>query len=204
MHVIFFGPPAAGKGTQARIIQQRFGLQQLSTGDMLREEKASGSELGQRMAKIMESGALVPDEVVIEMIAKAIDSPSCAKGAIFDGFPRTVAQAEALGKMLAQRGKKIDLVLELRIDQDDTLVSRIEKRFKEEGRSDDNPETFKKRLAAYRDYAAKVLPYYQQALGTVHVLDGQQSVDNVTRSLESILNMVDSGAGRKNGLGGPH
>lgn len=190
MNVIFFGPPGAGKGTQAKVIQDRYGLQQLSTGDMLRAEKASGSELGQRMDAIMRTGALVPDEIVIEMIAKVIDSPACAKGAIFDGFPRTVAQAEALGAMLAGRGKGIDLVLELKVDDDVALVGRIEKRFLAEGRSDDNPETFKKRLAAYRDYAARVLPYYKASGVAFHTLDGQQPIGDVTHALETILDAV--------------
>ncbi len=204
MHVIFFGPPGAGKGTQAKVIQNRYGLQQLSTGDMLREEKASGSDLGQRMDAIMKTGALVPEEIVIEMIAKAIDSPSCAKGAIFDGFPRTVAQAEALAKMLADRGKKIDMVLELKVDNDAALVERIEKRFAAEGRNDDNPETFKKRLAAYRDYSSKVLPFYKASGVAFHTLDGQQAIGDVTRALELIL---DGSAGKDNGrqagMGGP-
>ena len=204
MHVIFFGPPGAGKGTQAKVVQNRYGLQQLSTGDMMREERASGSDLGQRMEAFMKTGALVPDEVVIEMIAKAIDSPACAKGAIFDGFPRTVAQAEALAEMLAARGKKIDLVLELKVDDDAALVGRIEKRFREEGRSDDNPETFKKRLAAYRDYAAKVLPYYKASGVPFHTLDGQQNIGDVTRALESVLEgFAGKDSGRQAGMGGP-
>ncbi|MEC7028215.1 MAG: adenylate kinase, partial [Pseudomonadota bacterium] len=127
MNIIFFGPPAAGKGTQARIIEEKYGLKQLSTGDMLRAEISVGSELGLAAKKIMDRGELVSDEIVIGMIAKRIDSPACAKGAIFDGFPRTVPQADALEKMLAERGKKIDIVMELEVDQD-MLVARIEKR----------------------------------------------------------------------------
>ncbi|MEC9234712.1 MAG: nucleoside monophosphate kinase, partial [Pseudomonadota bacterium] len=113
MNIIFFGPPAAGKGTQAKILQDKYGLQQLSTGDMLREEIAEQTALGVKMKAIMDEGRLVPDEVVIEMIANRIDSPDCVKGAIFDGFPRTEAQAEALDAMLAARGKKIDYVIEM-------------------------------------------------------------------------------------------
>ena len=144
MNVIFFGPPGAGKGTQAKIIEERYGMKQLSTGDMLREEVSKGTPLGLEAKKLIDEGQLVADEIVIGMIAKRIDSPECAKGAIFDGFPRTKAQAKALDDMLAERGQKIDMVLELKVD-DGALVSRIEKRAKEEGRSDDNVEALKKR-----------------------------------------------------------
>jgi adenylate kinase len=204
MHVIFFGPPGAGKGTQAKVIQKRYGLQQLSTGDLLRAEVESGSARGQSLDATMKSGGLVADEIVINLIAERIDDPDCAKGVIYDGFPRTVAQAEALAKMLSERGKKIDLVLEMKVDNDAALVGRIEKRFLEEGRKDDNPETFKKRLAQYRDYAAKVLPHYKATGVAFHTLDGEQAIADVTRALETILDSFSgSGNGRKNGLGGP-
>lgn len=196
MHVIFFGPPGAGKGTQAKIIEERYGLKQLSTGDMLRAERASGSDLGNRVSALMDAGALVPDEVVIEMIANHIDSDACKKGAIFDGFPRTVAQAEALDEMLAQRGKKIDMVLELKVD-DSEIIKRIEKRAAEEGRTDDNIEALKNRLAAYRDYASKVLPYYKSRPVRFDTVDGQQSVADVTKALTSLLDGQKGGNGQK-------
>lgn len=185
MNIIFFGPPAAGKGTQARIIEEKYGLKQLSTGDMLRAEISVGSELGLAAKKIMDRGELVSDEIVIGMIAKRIDSPACAKGAIFDGFPRTVPQADALEKMLAERGKKIDIVMELEVDQD-MLVARIEKRAAEEGRSDDNIDALKVRLEQYNDYSAKVLPYYA-AKGEVHKIDGKKTINEVTAQIEAIL-----------------
>ena len=152
---------------------------------MLRAEIAAGTELGTKAKEIMDRGELVPDEVVIGMIANRIDSPDCAKGVIFDGFPRTVAQAEALEKMLAERGKKIDIVMELAVDQD-KLIERMEKRAAEEGRSDDNLDALKNRLAQYNDYAAKVLPYYR-AQGDVPVIDGNKPIEEVTSQIEAIL-----------------
>ncbi len=190
MNVIFFGPPAAGKGTQAKIIQDKYGLQQLSTGDMLRAEIEAGTDLGKKAKKIMDSGALVSDEIVIDMIAARIDSPECAGGVIFDGFPRTVAQAEALDKMLAARGKKIDIVMELDVDQG-KIIERVEKRAAEEGRSDDNIGALKTRLQQYNDYSAKVLPYYE-AQGAVPKIDGNQSIEAVTSQIEAILTGKDS------------
>jgi len=190
MNIIFFGPPAAGKGTQAKIIQEKYGLQQLSTGDMLREEVASGSELGQQAKDIMDKGDLVPDVVVIAMIAKRIDAPECSKGAIFDGFPRTVAQAEALKDMLAERGKSIDIVMELEVDQD-KVIERVEKRAGEEGRSDDTVDALKKRLQQYNDYSADVLPYYR-AQGDVPQIDGNQPIEDVTSQIETVLQGKDS------------
>lgn len=186
MNVIFFGPPAAGKGTQAKIIEDKYGLKQLSTGDMLREEVTKQTPLGIEAKKLMDEGALVADEIVIGMIASRIDSPECAKGAIFDGFPRTVAQAKVLDQMLAERGKGIDMILELKVD-DEALLARVKKRSQEEGRSDDTVDALAKRLAAYHDYAAEVLPYYQSAKG-VKPVDGMQDIDAVTDQIEKILN----------------
>lgn len=185
MNIIFFGPPAAGKGTQAKVIEEKYGLKQLSTGDMLRAEIAAGTDLGKKAKEVMDRGELVSDDIVIDMIAKHIDSPECANGVIFDGFPRTVAQAEALDKMLAARGKKIDIVMELGADQD-KIVERMEKRAREEGRSDDNIDAFKKRLAQYNEYSAAVLPYYR-AQGQVPEIDGNRPVADVTSQIEAIL-----------------
>lgn len=185
MNLIFFGPPGAGKGTQAKIIEDKYGMKQLSTGDMLREEVAAGTPLGIEAKKLMDQGALVADDIVIGMIAKRIDSGECAKGAIFDGFPRTVAQAEALDDMLKARGRQIDLVLELKVD-DAPIVERIKKRAAEEGRSDDNVEALKKRLSAYRDYSAEVLPYYEQRTG-VKPIDGMQPIEDVTTQIETTI-----------------
>jgi adenylate kinase len=190
MNIIFFGPPAAGKGTQAKIIEEKYGLKQLSTGDMLRAEVEKGTELGNQAKAIMDRGELVSDEIVIGMIAARVDSKACKKGVIFDGFPRTKAQAVALDDMLKARGKKIDMVLELQVD-DGALVGRIEKRAKEEGRSDDNVEALKNRLAQYRSYSAEVLPYYKKQ-GDVQPIDGMRSIDEVTMQVEAILGVDEA------------
>ncbi len=185
MNVIFFGPPGAGKGTQSKIMEDGYGLKQLSTGDMLRAEVASGSPLGRQVMVLMDKGQLVSDDIVIELIAQTVDSPDCAHGVIFDGFPRTIAQAEALDKMLADRGQRIDLVLELQAD-DEELLKRVEKRARQEGRSDDTYKVLRTRMALYRDYAMKVLPYYEQQ-NNVIALDGRKSISEVTDDIRSIL-----------------
>lgn len=184
-NVVFFGPPAAGKGTQAKIIEQKYGLKQLSTGDLLRAQVTAGTDLGKKAKEIMDEGKLVSDDIVIGMIADAMDNAKRAKGFIFDGFPRTNAQAKALDAMLKERGQRIDMVLELQVD-DSALISRIEKRAKEEGRSDDTVDALKVRLEQYRQYSAIVLPYYQ-AQGDVMPIDGMRPVDEVTMQIEAIL-----------------
>lgn len=184
-NVIFFGPPAAGKGTQAKIIEQKHGLRQLSTGDMLRAQVAEGTDLGIQAKAIMDAGKLVSDEIVIGMIADSMDKATGVKGFIFDGFPRTNAQAEALDKMLTERNQGINMVLELKVD-DTALLARIEKRAKEEGRSDDTVDAMKVRLEQYRSYSAEVLPYYE-AKEIVFAIDGMRSVDEVTMQIEAIL-----------------
>lgn len=184
-NVIFFGPPGAGKGTQAKIIEEKYGLKQLSTGDMLRAEVKAETELGKQAKAIMDAGKLVSDEIVIGMIAGRVDSPDCEKGVIFDGFPRTVAQAGELGRMLKERSQQIDIVLELQVD-DEALIQRIEKRAKEEGRSDDNIEALKTRLQQYRDYSAEVLPYYKER-GDVITIDGMRPIEEVTMQVEAAL-----------------
>ncbi len=184
-NVIFFGPPAAGKGTQAKIMEAKYGLKQLSTGDMLRAQIAQGTDLGLQAKEIMDAGKLVSDEIVIGMIADNMEKNPKARGFIFDGFPRTHAQAEALGVMLKEKNAKIDLVLELQVD-DTALLDRIKKRAVEEGRSDDTVEAMKVRLEQYRSYSAEVLPYYK-VQGIVIAIDGMRPVDEVTMQLEAVL-----------------
>ena len=185
MNIVLFGPPAAGKGTQAKRLVARRGMVQLSTGDMLRAAIASGSELGQRVQHIMQTGGLVSDGIVIDLIKDNLPAAEAAGGAIFDGFPRTVAQAEALDAMLAERGAKIDKVVRLKVDEV-ALVGRIEKRFAQENRPDDNPESYKVRLAAYNAQTAPLLPYYA-AQGKLYEVDGMGPVDEVAARIDAVL-----------------
>ncbi len=185
MNIILFGPPAAGKGTQAKRLVTTRGMVQLSTGDMLRAAIAAGSELGLKVKDILATGGLVSDEIVIDLIRENLPAAEAAGGAIFDGFPRTVAQAEALDAMLGERGAKIDKVVRLKVDEA-ALVTRIEKRFAEEGRSDDNPEAYKVRLAAYNAQTAPLLPYYA-GQGKLYEVDGMGAVEDVAARIDGAL-----------------
>lgn len=186
MNLVLFGPPGAGKGTQAKILHQKRGLPQLSTGDMLRAAVAAGTPLGREVEQILAAGNLVSDEIVIKIIADRYDQPDCAKGAVFDGFPRTIPQAEALDRMLAARGCAIDVVVELKVDEA-ILLARVEQRIKQGiARADDNPETVKNRLAVYRRDTAAVLTFYQ-GQGKVRTVDGMAPIDTVTAQIAAVL-----------------
>jgi len=185
MNLILFGPPAAGKGTQAKRLVEARKMVQLSTGDMLRAAIASGSELGRRVAGIMERGDLVSDEIVIELIEQRLPEAEAAGGAIFDGFPRTIAQAQALDEMLEHRGSRIDLVIRLKVE-DEALMQRVAGRYAESGRPDDNPESFKVRLDAYNTQTAPLLPYYQTHKKLVQV-DGMGSIGQVAAAIDEAL-----------------
>ena len=185
MNLILFGPPAAGKGTQAKRLVDERNMVQLSTGDMLRAAIASGSELGQRVQGIMQRGELVSDAIVIELIEARLPETEAAGGAIFDGFPRTIAQAEALDAMLKGRGRQIDRVIRLKVD-DEQLTKRIAIRFAESGRPDDNPESFKVRLDAYNSQTAPLLPYYRDQ-GKLLEVDGMASIETVGQAIDAAL-----------------
>ncbi len=191
MNLILFGPPAAGKGTQARRLVETRRMVQFSTGDMLRAAIASGSRLGRRVKGIMDAGELVSDDIVIALIEEALPAAEAAGGAIFDGFPRTVAQAEALDDLLRGKGTRIHLVLRLVVD-DQALLARVAKRFADEGRSDDNPEAFKVRLAAYNAQTAPLLPHYM-AQGKLVEVDGMGSIDQVAREIDAALDATKLG-----------
>lgn len=214
MNIILLGPPGAGKGTQARIIEKERGLVQLSTGDMLRAAVAAGSEIGLKAKAVMEAGGLVSDEIVIGIISDRIDEPDCANGFILDGFPRTLPQAAALEELLKSKGKALNAVIEMRVD-DEKLVERITGRFtcgacgegyhdkfrmpKTEGvcdncgandfkrRADDNAETLRARLLSYYKETSPLIGYYY-AKDNLLSIDGTAAMDAVTSSIEAILN----------------
>ena len=195
MNLILFGPPGAGKGTQARFLTERRGWPQLSTGDMLRAAIAAGTDLGKRCKAIMDSGDLVSDEVVIGIIAERYDQADCKGGAVFDGFPRTTPQAVALDNMLAQRGRKINLVIELKVD-DAILLSRVEQRIKDAGgvaRADDNPETLKNRLEVYYKNTAPLVKFYSDQ-GKLMRVDGMASIETVTAAIAALIDQVEAHA----------
>jgi adenylate kinase len=191
MRIILLGPPGAGKGTQSERIVQRFGIPQLSTGDMLRAAVAAGTPVGLEAKAVMESGGLVSDRIVVGIVADRIEEPDARRGFILDGFPRTVAQAEALSDMLASKGLSLSTVIELKVDEN-ALVGRIVKRAAETlargqaVRKDDTPEVFKQRLEAYRAQTAPLSAYYAQK-GMLKTVDGMQPIDKVTADLMSVL-----------------
>lgn len=191
INLILLGPPGAGKGTQAKRLEDKYGLKQLSTGDMLRAEIAAGSELGLKAKSIMDAGSLVSDDIVIAMIAGRIEQPDCKNGVIFDGFPRTVAQAEALDTMLGEKGRPLSAVIELKVDEE-VLVSRLTTRIAETKargepvRADDNEETLRKRLEVFRAQTAPIIPYYK-AQGMLQSVDGMAAIDAVEAELAKIL-----------------
>lgn len=191
MRLVLLGPPGAGKGTQAEKLAERYGIAQLSTGDMLRAAVAAGTPVGLKAKDIMARGELVPDPVVIAIIADRIKEPDCAKGFILDGFPRTVAQAEALERLLAQRGLKLDAVVEIRVDEG-VLLRRIETRIGqmqargEAVRADDNPDSLKQRLVAYRAQTAPLIDYYSKK-GSLRTVDGMPPIEEVTEAIFRVL-----------------
>lgn len=191
MRLILLGPPGAGKGTQAQRLVETHGIPQLSTGDMLRAAVKAESAVGKRAKAVMEAGELVSDAIVNAIVAERIDQPDCASGFILDGYPRTLAQADAVGEMLFERGLQLDAVIELVVD-DKALVGRIVKRAEEAKaagqpvRKDDNPEVFEERLREYYKKTAPLIGYYY-AKGMLKGVDGMASIDEVTEQIEALL-----------------
>jgi adenylate kinase len=191
MRIILLGPPGSGKGTQAQLLVQRYGIVQLSTGEMLRAAVAAGTPVGLKAKEIMASGGLVPDDVVVGIISDRIDQPDAKHGFILDGFPRTVPQAEALDNLLRHKHLKLDAVIELRVNES-ALLSRVETRVAqmrergEEVRLDDTPEVLTKRLASYRSQTEPLIHYYSERR-KLSTIDGMMAIDEVTRAIHRQL-----------------
>jgi adenylate kinase len=207
MRLILLGPPGAGKGTQAQHMVAKYGLVQLSTGDMLRAAVKAGTPLGRQVQDIMAHGALVPDDVVVTIVEERIEQPDARKGFILDGFPRTVPQAEALDRLLTKHGLALDAVIELRVDED-SLVKRIESRIAEMQargeplRPDDDPYVLHRRLMAYREQTAPLIAYYRRH-GVLRSVDGMASIPEVAAQIENALAEVGAAANTKAAPGVP-
>jgi adenylate kinase len=191
MIVVLFGPPASGKGTQAKRIHEKYAIAHLSTGDMLRAAIAQGTEIGKKAKAIMDQGHLVPDEIVLGIIAERIEEADCKPGFILDGFPRTLNQAKGLDDLLKRKKRSLDVVIVMEVDEAE-LIKRVENRAaeaKKKGeplRPDDDPEVFKKRLAVYKAETAPILPYYEKQ-GRIRRVDGMKTIDEVAAQIDAIL-----------------
>ena len=184
MRIVFIGPPGAGKGTQAERLVATYGLAHLSTGDMLRAARAAKTEVGQQADRYMSAGELVPDEIIMAVVARRLKQPDCRNGYLLDGFPRTIAQARALDAMLVAQGTPLDAVLELQVPEDE-LFGRLAGR----GRTDDTPEVIRQRLVAYREQTEPLLEYYRQR-ELLRTVDGVGTVDDVFDRAKASLDQV--------------
>jgi adenylate kinase len=184
MRIVFIGPPGAGKGTQAERLVARYTLAHLSTGDMLRAARDAQTDLGRKADQYMSQGKLVPDEIILKIIAERLGDPDCRAGYLLDGFPRTMAQAEALDRMLAERNTPLDIVLELQVPEEE-LFRRLSGR----GRADDEPEVIRQRLVAYRQQTEPLLDYYGN-VGLLSRIDGVGSVDGIFDRIKAVLDPI--------------
>jgi adenylate kinase len=186
--VVLLGPPGSGKGTQAALLARRAGIPQISTGEMLRRSVAEGSDLGRRAGEIMKAGALVPDDVMIGVIRQRIAAEDCRDGFLLDGFPRTIGQAEALERLLSESGRRLDVAVNLSVDEP-LLVERMAGRAAAEGRADDDPATVRERLRVYREKTAPLVEWYRRR-SVLRELDGAGSIEEVGRRMDAVLGEV--------------
>jgi adenylate kinase len=194
MNVLLLGPQGSGKGTQARLVAQDYGLPQIATGDMLRAAIAAGTELGQQVKPILDSGRLVPDDLMVELIRERLSEPDAGDGFVLDGFPRTLAQAEALDDMLDEIGRELDVIMEFQLDEE-TAIQRMLGRAAEEGRADDTPEVMRKRLELYREMTLPVVEHYR-ATGKLVGIHADRSIEDVYAEVQQALEQVRSRTAR--------
>ena len=185
MYIVFVGPPGSGKGTQSQRLSERLGLPHLSTGEIFRQAKQEDTPLGRQVAKLIDAGQLVPDEVVMELVAERLDEPDCRDGCLFDGFPRTLAQAQSLDQILEDLGSRLERVLELQVDEQE-LERRMLRRAQLESRPDDTPETLRRRLEIYHRETGPLLDYYR-ARGLLETVDGSGTPERVLEGIENAL-----------------
>jgi len=185
LNIVIFGAPGSGKGTQSERIVERFGINHISTGDVLRAEIKNGTELGKTAKGYIDQGQLIPDALMIDILANVFDSFKESKGVIFDGFPRTIAQAEALKKMLAERGQEVSVMLDLEVPEDE-LMTRLIKRGKDSGRADDNEETIKKRLVVYHSQTAPLIDWFKKEEKYQHI-NGLGTMDDIFADIVAVV-----------------
>jgi adenylate kinase len=192
LDILLLGPQGSGKGTQAKRIADEYGVPHIATGDMLRQAGADGTELGLRVKPILEAGELVPDELMIELIRARLMQDDATEGFVLDGFPRTALQAEALDAMLAELGRGTDVVFNLRVGDEATLIQRLQKRAREEGRTDDTPETIQRRLELYREQTEPLVERYRATRGNVVGIHADRTVDEVFAEIQQTLEQVSA------------
>lgn len=188
LNIVIFGAPGSGKGTQSERIVAKYGINHISTGDVLRAEIKAGTELGKTAKGYIDQGQLLPDELIIDILASTLDGFKESKGVIFDGFPRTIAQAEALKKMLAERGQEVSIMLDLDVPEDE-LMTRLIKRGQESGRADDNEETIKKRLVVYHSQTSPLIDWYKEDGKYCHI-NGLGSMDGIFASIAEAIDGI--------------
>lgn len=185
LNIVIFGAPGSGKGTQSEKITEKYGIRHISTGDVLREEIKNGTELGKTAKRYIDEGQLLPDELIIDILASVLDSMKGHNGVIFDGFPRTIPQAEALKKLLQDRGQDITAMLDLEVPEEE-LITRLLKRGQESGRADDNMETIKKRLDVYKSQTFPLIEYYKKE-GKYNHIKGVGALDDIFRDIAAVI-----------------